>query len=309
MSEIIVNPGQVSAGPLGLSIVGEGAVRAAQPVPGAPVAVTGSSLDDTIQTLQPRSTVIYQINSGAGDDTISGAAGSDRFSGGDGQDVIQGNAGDDTIDAGAQADVIFGGTGNDIIQAGEGIDLVYGGAGSDRIGGGQGNDTLMGGPGDDIIFGDDGNDNLVGNDGDDDLFGGRGSDFLRGGSGNDILDGGPGGDTLRGGSGADSFVFGPRSTGTGPLDRIVDFKPGEDEIKLSRTLLPGSGLGSQLSAENFAVVSEIGEIGEGAASTAALIYEQKTGIVYYNAPGGRDVPLFQMRPNLSGLSAADFTLT
>ena len=308
MSEIIVSPGQVSTGPLGLSIVGEGAVRASQTTLSAPVLVTGSSLDDTIQTTQPKSTTIYQINSGAGNDTISGGARNDALSGGDGEDTILGNAGDDQIDGGAQADVIFGGAGDDVIQAGDGIDLVYGGAGNDTLRGGQGNDTLMAGPGDDIIFGDEGNDSLVGNEGDDDLFGGSGSDFLRGGSGNDILEGGPGRDILKGGPGKDTFVFGPGSVGTsvGQLDEIVDFKPGEDEIKLSRALLPGSGLGSEIGAANFAVVEKIGS---GMASGVALVYEQSTGIVYYNAPGGKDVPLFQMQPNLTGLKASDFTLT
>lgn len=307
MSEIIVSPGQVSTGPLGLSIVGEGAVRVSQISASAPVIVTGSSLDDAIQVIKPKSAAsIYQVNSGAGDDIVLVGAANDTISSGDGNDVIQANGGNDIIDAGTGDDTVFGGAGNDNIQAGDGIDIVDAGLGDDLVRGEQGNDTLFGGPGDDMLYGDEGNDTIIGGDGDDDLFGGANSDLLRGGSGNDILDGGAGRDLYRGGPGSDVFVFGAGSTGVGQLDRILDFRPGEDEIKLSRALLPGSGLGSELGEENFAVVREIGS---GGASSAALIYESKTGIVYYNAPGGKDVPLFQMQANLSSLSAADFTLT
>jgi Ca2+-binding RTX toxin-like protein len=306
MSELIsLNPGQVSAGPLGLNIIGEGAIQASQASPGAPVVVTGSSLDDTIDAAQPKAALVYRIDSNAGDDSISGAAGDDDLSGSSGADTIRGNGGDDTISGGSQADSLLGGGGGDIIQAGDGIDLVYGGSGDDTINGGQGNDTLMGGPGDDTIFGEDGNDTVVGNAGDDSLSGGKGGDTLRGGGGNDILEGGQGRDILRGGPGADTFVFGPGSTGVGQLDQILDFQPGEDQIELSQALLPGSGI-SELGEEDFAVVREIGA---GAANTATLIYEQKTGIVYYNAPGGREVALFRMQSNLSDLSATDFTIT
>jgi len=306
MSEIIINPGQPSAGLLGLNIIGEGIVKASQTSPTAPVVVTGSELDDNIDPVRPKSTTVFQIGGNGGNDSFSGAGGNDSLTGGDGEDVIRGNGGNDTIDGGTGNDNLLGGAGNDTIQAGDGIDLVYGGTGNDQISGGQGNDTLMGGPGDDSISGGEGNDTIIAGEGDDELFGGDGSDFLRGGSGNDILEGGSGRDILKGGPGEDTFVFGPGSTGVGQLDRIIDFRPGEDRIELSRALLPGSGLGNQLSEKNFAVVRDIGL---GSTGSATLIYELKTGIVYYNAPGGKDVPLFQMQANLNSLSASDFTIT
>ncbi|MBW4466127.1 MAG: M10 family metallopeptidase C-terminal domain-containing protein [Pegethrix bostrychoides GSE-TBD4-15B] len=306
MSELItVNPGQASAGPLGLNIIGEGVIQAFQETPSTPVVATGSSLNDSISSAQPRDTTVFQIGGNAGNDDISGAAGDDTLSGGDGEDTIRGNSGNDIIDGGAQADNLLGGSGDDTIRAGNGIDVVNGGSGNDTIRGDQGNDTLMGGPGDDEIFGGNGNDTIIGNAGDDRLFGGAKSDILKGGGGDDILEGGSGRDLMKGGPGSDTFVFGPGSTGPGKLDRIFDFNPGEDQIELSQALLPGSGI-SELGEADFAVVREISL---GAESTATLIYEQKSGIVYYNAPGGKDVPLFQLQPNLSGLSASDFTIT
>ncbi len=306
MSELIsLNPGQISAGPLGLNIIGEGAIQAFQSAPGAPVVVTGSSLNDSIEASQPRSTTIFQISGNDGDDDIAGAAGDDDLSGGAGQDTIRGRGGNDSIRGGAKGDTLLGGGGDDTISANDGIDLVFGGDGDDTIRGDQGNDTLMGGPGNDTIFGDNGNDTMIGNAGDDTLFGGAKSDTLRGGGGDDILDGGSGRDLLQGGLGADTFVFGRDANRTGGLDRIVDFRPGEDRIELSSALLPGSGLGSELGDTDFAIVRDI----DAEVVNATLIYERNTGIVYYNAPGGKDVPLFQMQANLNDLSASDFTIT
>ncbi len=85
--------------------------------------------------------------------------------------------------------------------------------------GGRGNDTLTGGPGNDV---------LVGFAGDDLLVGLAGNDSLVGGLGNDTLIGGPGYNVLTGGDGNDQFVIQPESR-----DWIVDFRVGEDKIRLS----------------------------------------------------------------------------
>lgn len=66
--------------------------------------------------------------------------------------------------------------------------------------------------------------------GDDVLDGGRGADVLRGGFGRDVLRGGRGDDDLHGGRGADVFVF------DGGRDRVRDFRPGEDVLRLDPSL-------------------------------------------------------------------------
>ena len=85
---------------------------------------------------------------------------------------------------------------------------------------GAGNDTVEGGAGADVFYG---------MEGDDVIFGRRGADLLFGGAGNDTLEDGPGSDRLWGGGGADVFVF----VADGEADRIADFTPGEDVIRLS----------------------------------------------------------------------------
>ncbi len=53
--------------------------------------------------------------------------------------------------------------------------------------------------------------------------------MLGGGAGRDVITGGRGNDTLSGGAWSDTFVFAPND-GT---DRITDFTPGLDHIRLT----------------------------------------------------------------------------
>ncbi|EYD74324.1 Uncharacterized protein Rumeso_04105 [Rubellimicrobium mesophilum DSM 19309] len=87
---------------------------------------------------------------------------------------------------------------------------------------------------------------LVGRAGDDSLKGGVGDDVIKGLAGDDRLGGGDGADRLQGGGGADildagvdddrdAFVFG-RSVGD---DRLVNFDPGEDVIRMTTDSVTG----------------------------------------------------------------------
>jgi Ca2+-binding RTX toxin-like protein len=200
-----------------------------------------------------------------GEDTILGEAGNDVLGGGEGRDELWGGTGDDLLFGGVEEDTLGGGVGNDTlwggnhddllygdlgddelgggwgadqIWAGDGNDGLYGGGGADALGGGAGNDTIwadggrdmvFGGAGADLIAGSDGNDGLWGGTGNDTLYGGLDDDFLGGGGGQDLLSAGRGDDTLTGGAGADRFVFAPQDG----HDRITDFTPGEDLIRLT----------------------------------------------------------------------------
>ena len=98
-------------------------------------------------------------------------------------------------------------------------DVIDALGGADTIQGDLGADTLMGGAGGDVLFGQAGADMLDG---------GPGDDVLTGGSGADRLRGGPGDDDMFGDAGADVFEF---HAGDG-LDRILDFDPGAERIRL-----------------------------------------------------------------------------
>lgn len=313
MSELIINPGgtsttnpngTVTSGPFfGLDVINEQIVRISQDTPTSPVIAVGSPGDDAILASRAADVTVFQISGNDGDDNLGGAAGNDNITGGTGEDVIQGKRGDDNLSGGSEGDILLGGLGDDTIQGDDGLDIANGGFGEDAIDGGQGNDTLLGRPGNDEIFGKAGADSIQGGDGDDVIDGGANSDNIRGGDGDDVIEGGTGRDVLKGGFGSDTFRFGPGSTGSGTIDRIVDFNPGEDVIELSRGLLPGSGL-QNVDDENFEVVRDISS----AVTSASLIYEQKTGIVYYNPRNGENVPLMELPAGLTDISASDFNI-
>lgn len=159
-------------------------------------------------------TIIENVRTGAGADTITGNYVGNALNGGGGNDVILGLRGNDRLDGGSGNDTLGGGSGNDKLFGGSGSDLLRGGFGKDLISGGSGNDRLEGSFGHDTLGGGDGNDKLYGGNDADILRGSNGNDALYGELGNDRLEGGYGVDTLKGGAGND------RLFGGGDSDRL-----------------------------------------------------------------------------------------
>jgi Ca2+-binding RTX toxin-like protein len=125
------------------------------------------------------------VNVGAGNDRvvvlgIGGARPSTEIQSGPGNDSITGGPGSDTI---------YDAAGSDIQRGGAGKDFLYGQFGNDRLLGGLGNDRLEGGFGRDRLYGGLGNDTVNGGPGNDLLFTGPGRDTATGGGGLDFLDG------------------------------------------------------------------------------------------------------------------------
>lgn len=193
--------------------------------------------------------------------------------------------------------------------------MVSGGAGNDLAFGDRNNDTVSGGEGDDQIYGNDGNDSLAGDAGNDTIYGGKADDSLQGGTGNDVLFGDRCNDVITGGDGADVFRFEyflsadesevpvANATDGNPLgcDTLTDFTPGEDKIQLDRRIVPEL-LAGVLAAGNFTITST-------SATSAKIIYDSKTGLVYYNPTDatGDEVSLFQVNENLN-VTSSDFEI-
>lgn len=180
-----------------------------------------------------------------GNDTLEGGSGEDQLDGGQGNDVMRGQSGSDTLSGGAGNDRMSGGDNEDHLSGDSGHDRMYGAQGNDWLHGGSGRDSLWGGTGDDSLNGDGWSDRLHGQRGDDTLQGGQGNDTLLGGRGDDWLRGGKGQDLAWGGTGDDIFAYsdddllnwvdlsGDDDMRARQLDRIEDFKIGEDKILLS----------------------------------------------------------------------------
>ncbi|WAL58601.1 calcium-binding protein [Thermocoleostomius sinensis] len=293
MSEIIVLPG--SGDPpgsglypdYGLRVISEQPVVLRRPptTPAGTIAAIGSPVDDYIAAIDPNNTTIFTLAGGDGNDTLIGAAGPDVISGDGGNDVGQGGSGDDILD---------GGTGNDVLQGEDGNDFLQGGDGNDTLQGGNGTDLLVGGSRDDYLDGGPGNDVLIG---------GPGRDVLVGGEGDDRLQGGPGKDLLTGGLGKDSFRFEKGSTGSKKrkrVDVITDFNPQEDTIELDRRLLKGQVNLGELKDEHFKSVRKIRNDID-----AKIIYERRSGLLYFNPEKGPTIILMQLDKNLK-ITAANF---
>lgn len=261
------------------------------------------------------------IGGRAGNDTVFAGEGNDNISGGNGNDLLHGNQGEDTIRGDAGDDTVYGGQGEDWIEGGVGEDLLFGDKGNDTVSGDQGDDTIYGGEGNDslsggddndLIFGNQGDDTIDGGPGDDTLYGGQGDDSINGGRGNDLLFGGRGNDILTGGEGFDTFRFEyfPQEGETEVpvanaengnifgLDTITDFTPVEDKIHLDSRVFDQLQPGT-LSQADFARTMAFNANAEGA-SEAKIIYDQTSGLVYYNpsSTAGDEVQLVQIDPNL-----------
>ncbi len=111
------------------------------------------------------------------------------------------------------------------------------------------------------------------------LRGGIGNDRLSGGSGNDRIYGGVGKDVLTGGSGHDAFVFDTAPNRKTNIDTIVDFKVVDDTIRLDDAVFTKVGKGGALKSTAFWTGSKAHDASD------RVIYDKKTGALYYDADG------------------------
>ncbi len=160
------------------------------------------------------------------------------------------------------------------------------------ITGNASSNTLRGTAGGDAIFGLGGKDRLYGN---------AGNDLLDGGAGDDTLYGGAGADVLTGGSGRDVFVFNTAFDGT--VDRITDFSPADDTIKLENAIFKGLATGT-LASSAFHIGAQAQDASD------RIIYDAGTGALYFDTDGSGAATaqqFAQLAPGLA-LTRADFAI-
>lgn len=148
---------------------------------------------------------------------------------------------------------------------------------------------------------------ILGSDFSDRLAGAGGADTVRGGDGKDHVNGGTARDYLYGDDGKDSFVFNVAPT-LANYDRIGDFRPVDDTIRLENAIFTTLAAGA-LSSSQFK------DIGVGSADADdRVLYNSDTGKLYYDfngsAAGGRS--LIAILDNFAGdvpkLNAADILI-
>ena len=200
---------------------------------GAVLTIQGTAQGERLDLAGVQLEHVDLIAMGAGNDTFSGSADTDRVDGGAGNDLLGTGAGDDTV--------IFNGasTGFDTVEMGGGTDRIEAAANGTVIGlakiegieeitaldftgvtiaAGEGNDALDFSAivlsGITRIDAGAGKDSITGSGGDDTIMGGAGDDLLVGGGANDtfLVGTGAGVDAIHGGAGIDRIEASASST-------------------------------------------------------------------------------------------------
>ena len=245
-------------------------------------------------------TIIERVFGTQFSDTIFGNSADNFLYGNGGNDTLWGGQGKDVLDGGQGSDIMRGGAGNDsyyVDNAGDVVDeLADNGSGSDTVSSSvsfslAGAQTL--GNVENLTLSGSANINAKGN---------ALANTIIGNAGDNVIEGGAGRDILTGGAGRDTFVFG---TGlavdpvTGKLnqalinastDTVRDFVHGVDKIALSVSTFAafaGMALGGGIQAAQLLIKAS----GPAYAQDANdyLLYEQSTGILWYDENGNRAV--------------------
>jgi Ca2+-binding RTX toxin-like protein len=142
-------------------------------------------------------------------------------------------------------------------------------------------------------------DTLVGTSANDIMTGGGGKDKIDGLLGDDVLNGGAGTDELKGGKGADTFLF--EFLGK---DKVLDFsKKQGDKVALEDSFFTAFGANGFQKGELF-----FGKKAKG--GNDYLVYDKKTGKLYYDADGsgsGKQKQIADFKDGLN-LKFSDFEL-
>lgn len=155
-------------------------------------------------------------------------------------------------------------------------------------------------------------DALSGASGNDAIWGLAGKDTLYGNAGNDRLCGGRGNDRLTGGDGFDIFVFDTKLAKSNAankkanLDKITDFSVSDDTIYLAKSVF------KKIAKKGVLSKSAFHKGGEAHDANDRIIYNKKTGALFYDRDGNGDAAQIQiasLSKNLKAISNADFFIT
>ena len=217
---------------------------------------------------------------------LNGRAGADRMFGRGGNDTYVVDAGGDVVSESANdgTDTVRSSVSHTLRSNVENLVLT----GSAAISG-TGNELAN------LLRGNAAANRLSGMDGDDNLSGGGGIDRLIGGAGNDQLAGGPG---------ADAFQFDSPLDAATNQDRILDFDPAADVIRLIGEAFP------QLSSEGTLPASAFANGTSAAGAPVRILYDAASGLLRYDGDGsGPAVSVrFARLVNKPVLTNADFVV-
>jgi parallel beta-helix repeat protein len=140
-----------------------------------------------------------------------------------------------------------------------------------------------------------------GTSGDDRFTGTSGADKYNGNGGNDRIAAKDGNDVLSGGSGKDTFVFDSKLNASKNIDKITDFSVKDDTINLDDAIFAKISKG-KMESSAFWTGAKAHD------SSDRIIYDNKTGVLYFDADGtgsGQQVKFAEINKSLA-LKSTDF---
>jgi Ca2+-binding RTX toxin-like protein len=222
-----------------------------------------------------------------------------NLTGNEAANVLGGSAGANRLDGGAGADTLYGYGGDDTYVVDNAADRVIeaAGGGYDRVLA-RTSYALQAGQAVEALYAD-----ATGSTAAIDLTGNEAANVILGSAGANVLNGKGGADLLQGLGGADTFAF-DTALVSGNVDRIADFAPDQDRIRLSRSVFTALAAGS-LPGSAFKDLSA-----GPADADDRVLYDHATGALYYDADGAGSGARVQFASldNKAALSAADFAI-
>ncbi|WP_414473404.1 right-handed parallel beta-helix repeat-containing protein [Microvirga sp. M2] len=245
----------------------------------------GGGADDLV-----RSSITYTLTANVEHLTLTGTkaingygnALNNRITGNSANNVIKAGGGDDTLNGGGGADTLDGGGGNDTYYVDDRNDVVIEGAtggNADKVVT-RVSTTLSAYVENMTAYGSSPID-LTGNRLNNTLTGNAASNVIKGADGNDVLNGGGGNDALFGGTGYDVFIFNTALSSISNKDRIADFNPRYDTIKLENAIFKSLKSTGTLDPASFTVGSSAKDAND------YIGYNKTTGDVWYDSNGSK----------------------
>jgi Ca2+-binding RTX toxin-like protein len=105
------------------------------------------------------------------------------------------------------------------------------------------------------------------------------NNFISGNAASNVLNGGAGRDTLKGGLGQDAFQFDAPLNASTNVDRITDFNPLDDVIRLEGAVFRTLTTAGTLQASAFRAAPAAGDLSD------RILYDPATGALRYDADG------------------------
>ena len=234
-----------------------------------PKNVENASLDEGILLILNGNDLANRLTGNSLGNILRGRAGDDYLSGFDGEDRLIGDFGNDTLDGGGGGDTLAGGRGNDYYIVDDETDKVL-----ELLG--QGQDIVMAEC--DCNLSENVETLVLTGARDTSGVGNNLNNQIKGNVGNNTLAGGAGIDTLTGLAGYDTFVLTFKGT---QVDHVTDFRPGEDKIGLEKRAFADpfiDGITFSAVSEDIALKAEL-------SSAKMIIYDSRTGFLYWNQNG------------------------